>query len=106
MLTTAKTSMSTDSQITWNILTASDLADKTSDAYSFDYYGETEWLKIVQFLLGQGLSKEAVEEIVRSKHTRQAADSSRGIIADAIDFIDHYKKHEKCCFRAFCNGEA
>lgn len=80
-------------EITFNILTSDLLAKKTSDAYSFDYYGATEWLKIIQFLLGRGYSNEAVEEIVRSKHTRWAADSRRDVEADAMDFFNYYRKN-------------
>lgn len=82
------------SDITFNILTAEKLANKTHDAYSFDYYGEAEWLKIVQFLFGKGYNEEDVEQIVRSKHTRWASDSSREVDADAIDFVNHFQKYE------------
>ncbi len=57
--------------------TALILASSTEDAYSFGlYYSRREWLKITRFLFEQGYSAAEVEEILRSKHMRWAADHS------------------------------
>ena len=57
---------------------AHDIANKTRDAYSFHRYGENAWFKVARFLIAEGYTLEAVNEILRSKHMRWAADHSSG----------------------------
>ncbi len=58
--------------------TAEEIASRTEDAYSLGlYYSDREWLRITRFLLHEeGYSDIDVEEILRSKHMRWAADHS------------------------------
>jgi hypothetical protein len=53
------------------------MAEKTSDAYSFERYGEKSWLANTKFLLAK-YTEEQVEWILRSKHMRWAADYAEG----------------------------
>jgi hypothetical protein len=53
---------------------ARELADKTSDAYSFSRYGMDSWTEIASLMLDQGSSEDVVEWVLRSKHMRWAAD--------------------------------
>ncbi len=75
--------------------TAEEIVDRTSDAYSFGrYYSRREWKRIVQFLRGfssEDYSDDEVEEILRSKHMRWAADhveKSRSVTL--ADFVSYY----------------
>lgn len=52
---------------------AAALAERTSDAYSFDAYAS--WTGVARALLSLGYSEREAEAIMRSKHTRWAADS-------------------------------
>jgi hypothetical protein len=60
---------------------AREIAERTTDAYSFDLsYSMTAWRGVTKFLLEQGYSAGAVECILRSKHTRWADDmQGRGL---------------------------
>lgn len=59
---------------------AQELANRTSNAYSFDYYGQHEWREITFQLLAEGYTEEAVETILRSKHMRWCADSGEATL--------------------------
>jgi len=50
------------------------IADRTTDAYSYDRYGHSEWVNVTQFLLDEGYDSNMTEEILRSKYTRWGAD--------------------------------
>lgn len=50
------------------------VAKRTEDAYSFRHYRIREWTRIAQFLLDEEYSVDAVEQILRSKFMRWAAD--------------------------------
>lgn len=52
------------------------LAQRTSDAYSYDRY--RSWNAVCAWLLKQGWSEEQAEEILRSKYMRWAADRCNG----------------------------
>lgn len=62
------------------------LADDTSDAYSWDAYGEQQWRSLIKFLAASGFDMEEIEAIVRSKHTRWSRDAAGGYQGRAIDF--------------------
>jgi len=51
------------------------LAVLTSNAYSADTYGPTQWRKVAAFLLDRGYSMDEAEQIMRSKWMRWAADA-------------------------------
>ncbi len=73
---------------------ARELADKTSDAYSFSRYGLDSWTEIASLMLDQGSSEDVVEWVLRSKHMRWAADH---ILVDSDEEIglagfEHYLK--------------
>jgi hypothetical protein len=53
---------------------AKHIAEKTEDAYSADRY--SNWAAVAEVLLQRGHSEAEVEEILRSKWTRWAADAS------------------------------
>jgi hypothetical protein len=57
-----------------SIEVARPLANKCANAYSTDNYGGS-WLATVRALLERGYSEAEVEALLRSKHTRWAADS-------------------------------
>lgn len=56
------------------------IAEKTRDAYSFKckYYSLREWTRIIRFLLDNGYTELATEEILYSKYMRWAYDSTVG----------------------------
>lgn len=60
----------------FDYILATKLAAQTSDAYSYDRYGVSEWQKCIWFLLEEGYTNEAIEQILRSKTMRWAADGS------------------------------
>lgn len=67
------------------------LAEKTSDAYSYDRYAS--WGACAAILLRRGFSEKEAEAILRSKWTRWAADSSekpygRATSNDLASFLD------------------
>lgn len=70
------------------------LAEKTSDAFSFDTYGAKAWKACVRMLLKrhEDFGPREVEAILRSKWTRWAADGAknprRPNSADLARFID------------------
>ena len=68
------------------------LADRISDAYSFDRYGVTGWRACVRMLSRRGFNDREIEAIMRSKWTRWAADSAKNYrqpnSADLARFID------------------
>ncbi len=53
---------------------AKQVAERTSDAYSFDRYAS--WAAVAQLLLDRGYNEAEAEEIMRSKWTRWAADTA------------------------------
>lgn len=53
---------------------AAALAERTSDAYSFDRY--SSWSGVARALLSLGYSEREAEAIMRSKHLRWAADGA------------------------------
>lgn len=55
---------------------AGTLSASTSDAYSFDNYGERGWYAATLMLLKRGYTDREAEAILRSKWTRWAADMS------------------------------
>ena len=63
----------------------------TSEAYSFDRYGEAEWTRAIAELLSRGYAAVEVTEIMKSIHTRWAADAAnrRSSGAVAEDLIAH-----------------
>jgi hypothetical protein len=52
------------------------LADRTKDAYSFNFYGPEQWTKLIEWLAAYRFSEKDVEEILRSKATRWATDEN------------------------------
>jgi len=50
------------------------MANKTSGAYSASRYGDVAWRKAIQLLAEAGYTEIEVEEILRSKYMRWAAD--------------------------------
>ena len=62
----------------FEILKASDLAGRTTDAYMYDIYKRSEWTKCIVFLMDQGLDEDQIDWIVRSKHMRWADDVEDG----------------------------
>jgi hypothetical protein len=76
------------------------LADKTSDAYSYDRYGAKGWRSCIKMLLRRGFDERAIEAIMRSKWTRWAGDQSnkpygRVTSADLARFINSDQNLER-----------
>lgn len=61
-----------------NATSATELADFTSDAYSFDRYGRKEWILCAKMLLARGFTMIEAEAILRSKWPRWAGDAAAG----------------------------
>lgn len=55
---------------------AKHMSEETADSFSFDRYGEAAWRATILWLLQQGYTYSGVEAIMRSKHTRWAADNA------------------------------
>jgi hypothetical protein len=51
------------------------LVEATADAYSFEAYGQHEWLKAIGYLMGMGYDDRQIEAVLRSKWTRWASDA-------------------------------
>ena len=70
------------------MLTTKELAEKTSDAYSYDRYNS--WEACVKKLRKAGYDDMQIEAILRSKITRWAADSSHNNYgkASGIDLMN------------------
>lgn len=71
------------------------IADRCSDAYSFDRYGASGWRGAAQVLAKRGLSPDEIEAVLRSKWTRWAGDWSgkrygRVSGADLRRFMDRH----------------
>ena len=58
------------------IAIAAALAERTSDAYSSNRYGESGWRGAAAMLLRRGFNERQAEAILRSKWTRWAADQA------------------------------
>ena len=75
-----------------------ELADQTSDAFSFDRYAS--WTGCVQMLARRGYDRREIEAILRSKWMRWAHDNSnkpygRSTSVDLARFLDA-NKHRGC----------
>ena len=73
-------------------MTYQELAERTSDAYSYDRYGAAGWHGSARALLRAGWSPDDAETILRSKLTRWAADFGgrrygRASSADLMRFL-------------------
>lgn len=77
------------------------LVNETSDAYSYDRYGEQGWRACVKLLIRRGYTAREIEAILRSKWMRWAGDSSERNhyghynSADLATFLDS-NKHRGC----------
>ena len=76
------------------MLTTKELAEKTSDAYSFDRYNS--WEACVKKLRNNGLNDREIEAVLRSKWTRWAADASKNAYgkASSNDLMNYINKCE------------
>lgn len=67
---------------------AKQVAARTQDAYSRDWYTDAGWLGVARRLAEEGLNATEIEWVLRSKHMRWAADYvSRSHSVRAADFI-------------------
>lgn len=57
-------------------MTVNEMDEKTSDAYSYDRYSRSGWRQSIKYLQSLGFDDELVEEVLRSKIMRWAADSA------------------------------
>jgi len=71
----------------FNEILVLDLVAKTSDAYSYDRYGEDEWENITRLLVKKGHPRKEILAVLRSKHMRWSAD---GLGANVQGFIRYY----------------
>jgi hypothetical protein len=55
-----------------------DLALSTSDAYSYDNYGDRGWRAAITMLAKRAYTAQQIEAIMRSKWTRWAGDQASG----------------------------
>lgn len=56
-------------------MTPQEISDNTSDAYSYDRYGQAAWLRAIYLLTAVGYTESQVIITLRSKYMRWAADS-------------------------------
>lgn len=52
------------------------LADRTADAYSYEDYGRDAWVRCITFLAEKGFGAREIEDVLRSKVMRRAADEA------------------------------
>lgn len=71
----------------FDAIKAYSIANSTSNAYSYDAYGQGEWVRCILFLKEEGYNDEAIIYILRSKHMRWARDS---FDATASGFMMYY----------------
>jgi hypothetical protein len=81
-----------------------EIAEQTSDAYSFDRYGAKNWKSTCAMLAKRGLNAVEVEAVMRSKWTRWAgdmADSEYGNVKakDLAAYIDKCEPNLKASIR-------
>ena len=74
---------------------ASALAAKTSDAYMFDMYGRSEWIKCIIFMYRQDLEDDVIEELLRSKHMRWADDQREVNEYHSDAFQEYFFKYRR-----------
>jgi hypothetical protein len=77
------------------VLSNKELAEKLSDSYSTARY-YNGWINCIRMLRKRGYDDEEITDIIRSKHTRWAADYSKAryghvTSADLSRYIDQYK---------------
>ena len=73
----------------------SKMAKDTKDAYSFDYYDDKEWRKIIEWLMSMGYDLEIIEVILRSKVMRWANDHKQGdkaVLEDVKKYLEQNPK--------------
>jgi len=75
---------------------AEEIANSTSDAFSFERYGKDLWTKIIQWLLDGGYNPEQIDVILRSKYMRWGYDhmSDYKKIPSLEDFDDYFSDAE------------
>jgi len=76
----------------FDAIKAFDLAIKTSDAYSYDRYGNDEWVKCIVFLMQEGYSEEEIDWVLRHKHMRWAGDGYDPTCAGFQSYYEGIKK--------------
>jgi len=72
-------------------MTDKELAEKTSNAYSFDTYGMKAWTAAIRMMRRRGHTERNIEAVLRSKWTRWAADGRKGRVPTSKDierFLD------------------
>jgi hypothetical protein len=78
---------------------ADQVAAATEDAYSFDRYGATNWLRACRMLARRGYNAREIEAFMRSKHTRWAGDTANknsGVTAKDLEaYISKCIRHEE-----------
>jgi hypothetical protein len=73
---------------------ATAIANATTDAYSFDRYGLTEWRKAARMMAARGFSERQIAVVLRSKWMRWAADAaSKAKNATAADLERYFDVH-------------
>jgi hypothetical protein len=72
--------------------TATELAERTADSYSYDGFGAPAWRALILWLLKEGYNERQVEAIVRSKHTRWARDIVSSYRGSSKDFARYWSK--------------
>lgn len=86
-----------DPKTAMNLGVVDKLIEKTSDAYSFDRYGDILWGEIIKWLLEGGYNEAEIEIILRSKFMRWAMDHMGEMASDDVsidDFQDYFADNE------------
>lgn len=84
----------------FEVIRSFDFAIQTSDAYSYDRYGNGEWVKCIIFLKEEGYTREEIDWILRHKHMRWAGDE----YGATCKGFQQYYKHIKHTLRQSLNG--
>jgi len=72
-------------------MSTENILEETESAYSFDRYGEEEWLKCIEFMEQSNFKENEAIWVLRSKHMRWNADGCGD--NDNVDFSEHFKDY-------------
>ena len=74
----------------FDVIRVCDIANQTTDAFSYDAWGQLEWRRVAGYLLRWHNDPAKVEEILRSKHMRWCRD---GLEEGEIPTLEAFEKY-------------
>ncbi len=82
-----------DKYSAFDVIRATEMAARTSNAYKYDGYGQEQWILIILFMMSYKVDEAQIEWILRSKHMRWAGDVSSSGNEDLEAFVDYWVEH-------------